>query len=408
MVGMIHHAPPPAAVPAAPTAALIDDALTAVRRLLDMPLAVLIRCDGADVVLDHVSACDADTAPATGHRCPATGSYWQAVCDDILPQVMPDTAHDPQAMALAAVCPVPFRAAIAVPLRLHGSGATALLCCLSDTARPLLAAQDHAVLLSFAGLLGRVAGRDPTADPTGRSLRQRIDDVIADRDFQLLLQPIADLASGTVTGAEALCRFRPTPYRSPDRWFADAHAVGLGRALERSVVTKAMEVLPDLPRALTLSINVSLDMLVSDDLPALIDGPFSERVVFELTDHAGSQNPSVLRDRIKRLRQLGARVAVDDLSASYASLNAVLHIKPDIIKIDRMLVRSIHMDPASQALAAGLVHFAQAIGAMVIAEGIEHAQEARCLRDLGVTQGQGFLLGRPGSLTALQTRTYLT
>ncbi|WP_177174682.1 EAL domain-containing protein [Loktanella fryxellensis] len=405
---MIHHAPPPAAILAHPDVTLIDGALTAVRQLLDMPLAVLIRFDGADVVLDHVSSHIADTAPPTGHRCPAPGSYWQAVRDDIVPQVMPDTAHDPQAMALAAACPVAFRAAIAVPLRLHGSGAAALFCCLSDTARPMLAGQDHAVVLSFAGLVGRVAGRDPTADPMGRSLRQRIDDVIADRDFQLLLQPIAALASGTVTGAEALCRFRPTPYRSPDRWFADAHGVGLGRALERSVVAKAMEVLPDLPRALTLSINVSLDMLASDDLPALIDGPFSDRVVFELTDHAGVQNPSTLRDRIKRLRQLGARVAVDDLSASYASLSTVLQIKPDIIKIDRTLVRSIHLDPASQALAAGLVHFAQAIGATVVAEGIEHAQEARCLRDLGVSHGQGFLLGRPGSLTALQTRTYLT
>lgn len=90
--------------------------------------------------------------------------------------------------------------------------------------------------------------------------------------------------------------------------------------------------------------------------------------------------------------------AVDDAGSGYASLRHILRLKPDIIKLDIDLTRAIDLDPARRALAAALVTFADKIGAIIVAEGIETASELDTLRELGVTYGQGYHLARPGPL----------
>lgn len=385
---------------------VVDDALTAVRRHLGMPIACLAVFDGDDIVLRSVSTDLAAPLMATGDRRPAEGSYCQAIHDGKLPQLLPDTRQNAFAQSLPVTTTAPVGAMIAIPLHLRDGTTYGMFCCLSHDPMPALNERDHAVMITFANLVAEVIGADITAARDGQTLRQQIDDVIADRDFQLLLQPIVSLHDNSVMGAEALCRFRPTPYRSPDKWFADARQVGSRRRLERAVITKTLDLLPDLPHALKLSINVSPDMLIAGDLADLIDGPFSDRIIFELTEHQHLGCLTALQQQMKQLRRLGAQIAVDDLGAAYASLNTVLQIKPDIVKLDREMVRGINLDPASRALAAGIAHFADAIGAQVVAEGIERQEEANTLRDLGVQFGQGFLLGRPGGMTALEARTY--
>ncbi|MFZ3582670.1 EAL domain-containing protein [Loktanella sp. DJP18] len=319
---------------------------------------------------------------------------------------MPDTRQNAFAMTLPVTTMAPVGAMIAIPLNLRDGTTYGMFCCLSHQPMPALNERDHAVMVTFANLVAEVIGADIAADRTDQTLRQQIEDVMADHDFQLLLQPIVSLDDNTVMGAEALCRFRATPYRSPDKWFADARRVGLERHLERAVIEKTLALLPDLPRALKLSINVSPDMVIAGDLVSLIDGPFSDRIIFELTEHEDFGSLTELQQQMKQLRRLGAQIAVDDLGATYLSLNTVLQIKPDIVKLDREMVRGINLDPASRALAAGIKHFADAIGAQVVAEGIERQEEADTLRSLGIQFGQGFLLGRPGGVNALQARTF--
>ena len=404
---MTHLAPflTPFATPAPPLS-VIDDVLTAVRRHLDMPVAYLSVFEGEDVVFRSVSTDQVPSAVTMGERRPAEGSYCKAVRDGQLPQLLPDTRGHPFAMTLQATMSLPVGAMVAIPIKLRDGSTYGMFCCLSHVAMPALNDRDHAVMQTFANLVADVIGNGVTVEREESCRRRQIEDVIADRDFQLLFQPIVSLSDRSVMGAEALCRFRPLPYRSPDKWFQAAREIGLQHVLERAVIEKTLAILPDLPMALKLSINVSPDLLMTGNLTEMIDGPFADRIVFELTEHEGFGSIPDLQAQMKRLRRLGVRIAVDDLGAGYASLNTVLQIKPDIVKLDREMVRGINLDPASRALAAGIVHFAEAIGADVIAEGIERQEEAETLVALGVRFGQGFLLGRPGGITALEARTY--
>ena len=266
--------------------------------------------------------------------------------------------------------------------------------------------RDHAVVQSCASRVGNVLRDQLDFETRQTTLRAKIEDVIADRDFQLLLQPIVDLETNRVTGAEALCRFRPTPYRSPDAWFADAEKVGLRTDLEHAVLQKALEVLPELPRPLKLSINLSARAMAKIDILPRVDGPCSDRIVLELTNLAELGDLTDLQNAIRNVRELGVEIAVDEIAPDHASFCKIMQLKPDILKLDRELVRGIHMDPANQSLTTAVIHFAAAIGAALIAGGIERAEETAMLKSLGVMQGQGFLVGRPGGLQALMARMY--
>ena len=94
--------------------------------------------------------------------------------------------------------------------------------------------------------------------------------------------------------------------------------------------------------------------------------------------------------------------AVDDAGSGFAGLTTILRLRPDIIKLDRELTAGLESDPIRRALAAALSHFAQEIGAITVAEGIENDQQLRHLRDLGFKYGQGFALGRPKPMSELQ------
>lgn len=99
------------------------------------------------------------------------------------------------------------------------------------------------------------------------------------------------------------------------------------------------------------------------------------RLVVELTEHARIEDYDRLAGAVDKLRALGMRLAVDDAGAGFASLRHILNLNPELIKLDLTLIRDIHLDRSKQALAAGLISFAEKIGATIIAEGIERAVE---------------------------------
>ncbi|MGZ5354682.1 MAG: EAL domain-containing protein, partial [Actinomycetota bacterium] len=104
---------------------------------------------------------------------------------------------------------------------------------------------------------------------------------------------------------------------------------------------------------------------------------------------------------LQRLRALGARIAIDDAGAGFASLRHILLIAPEIIKIDISLTSRIDTDPRRRALAAALVSFAKEMSIEVVAEGIESEEEYAALLSLGVRLGQGYHLGRPAPIEDL-------
>jgi EAL domain-containing protein (putative c-di-GMP-specific phosphodiesterase class I)/ActR/RegA family two-component response regulator len=230
-----------------------------------------------------------------------------------------------------------------------------------------------------------------------RSREERVRQALEHGVLSMVFQPICTLAGGMV-GAEALARFDCEPRQGPDRWFAEAGSAGLRLELELAAAGMALDALPALPDALDLAINVSPATLASTAFLALLEQSDGARVVVEITEHAPIDDYETLRDSLATLRALGARVAIDDAGAGFASLRHILRLAPDFIKLDRTLVNGIDADRSLQALAAGLIAFARTIDAVIIAEGIERAEEVETLVELGVELGQGYLFARPAPL----------
>lgn len=233
------------------------------------------------------------------------------------------------------------------------------------------------------------------------SARQRVREVIEDpRRLSIVVQPIVDLRTGAVIGGEALSRFAGPPQQGPDVWFAEADDLGLGLELEMVAVSRAISQLAGLPGAAYLSVNVSPATILSDALhEALADASGSAgRIVLELTEHTSVADYAALQMALQRVRRLGVRVAVDDAGAGFASLRHILQLEPDFVKLDLALVRNIDQDPARRALAAGLLTFADQIGAKLVGEGIENERELAALLEVGVDYGQGYHLGRPAPI----------
>ena len=226
-----------------------------------------------------------------------------------------------------------------------------------------------------------------------------IQDTITHRSLVTHFQPIVDLRSGQPIGAEALSRFGQLPVRAPDAWFAEAASVGLGVELELIALESALAQMHLLPTSVYLSLNASVETMVTERFSELIGEVASERIMLELTEHTKVVDYPELAHKIEHLRSVGVRVAVDDAGAGYSGLAHILNLKPDVIKLDISLTRGIDKDPARRALGRALLTFGlDAYNASLVAEGIETESELETLRSLGCPSGQGFFLGRPALL----------
>jgi EAL domain-containing protein (putative c-di-GMP-specific phosphodiesterase class I) len=225
--------------------------------------------------------------------------------------------------------------------------------------------------------------------------RRRVSSVLTERDVDVAAQPIVSLTSGRVLGVEALARF--CYGRSPDVWFRDARRSRQSLALDRVTFEAALPLLEVLREAVYLSVNAGPELLVDGSLrePLLDSAIPVDRLVIEITEHARVPDYEALNAALEPLRGRGARFAIDDTGAGYASLTHVLQLHPDIIKLDRGLIADLSSDPARRSLVTALVLLALDIGASVTGEGAETDSQLDTLATLGVDQAQGYLLGRP-------------
>lgn len=243
------------------------------------------------------------------------------------------------------------------------------------------------------------AASDAAAD-AARS-RNRVGAVLAAGGPRIVFQPIAELSTRRVVGVEALARFDSDPYRAPDRWFREATAIGRGKELELCALRAATAAMGSLPAGIYLSVNASPDAIMCAAVQEHLASVDLTRLVLELTEHDGVEDYDALGAPLAPLRASGMRLAVDDTGSGYSSLQHILNLQPDMIKLDMTLTRGIDADPARRALAAALLSFRNEIGSSVVAEGIETEAELSTLQALGLGLGQGYLLGRPSPLADL-------
>jgi EAL domain-containing protein (putative c-di-GMP-specific phosphodiesterase class I) len=228
-----------------------------------------------------------------------------------------------------------------------------------------------------------------------RIRRERIEGVLGAGLLRVVFQPIVELATGRVIGAEALARFACEPDRPPDAWFTEAAEVGLGPDLEVAAVREALAQLDGLPAGAYMSLNASPATLFAGRLEEVLAGVPCERLVIELTEHHEVSDYERLNRALAPLREAGVRLAVDDTGAGFASLRHILRLGPDVIKLDRTLTQGIDTDVVRRSLALALVRFAGEAGALLTAEGVETPGELAVLSELGVQAAQGYHLAPP-------------
>ncbi len=228
--------------------------------------------------------------------------------------------------------------------------------------------------------------------------------VVQGGGITMVFQPIVDLRTLEVVGVEALARFGGKPLRPPNVWFEEAAQVGMRIDLELATARAALAGREHLGGDRYMAINISPETAVSPSFPIFMSEEPLEDVVFEISEHARVEDYDELNAVLAELRSRGGRLAIDDAGAGFASLQHILRLSPDLIKLDMGLTRHVDTDPARRALASALTSFADDIGAGLIAEGIETAGELDALRGLDVAFGQGFHLGKPAPMPGAPLR----
>lgn len=227
------------------------------------------------------------------------------------------------------------------------------------------------------------------------TLRSHLRRVIDDDLLQIALQPIVNMVDGSIYGYEALSRFPKDDIESPAAWFLAADRVGMTLDLERHALLKALRLLPTLPPSTRLAVNLSPPMLLADEFPEVPP----DRVIVELTEHVPVEDYPLLERALLPLREQGVFLAIDDTGAGFASLQHILHLRPDVIKLDIGIVRGVDTDHRRSAIAGMMLQFASTTHALVVAEGVETPTERDTLVGLGAVFGQGYLFGRPQIVT---------
>jgi PAS domain S-box-containing protein len=246
------------------------------------------------------------------------------------------------------------------------------------------------VLSELASFAGVIVGSKVEQDRNRAEVRAEIREVIERRLFRSVFQPYIDLETGELRGYEALTRF--TDGVPPDRKVREAWLVGMGPALEAAVARAALEVADRRLPGVQISLNFSPDTVL-DGLAAVIVRSARRPLVIEVTEHMAIEDYPALRTALKACGDV--KVSIDDAGAGFAGLRHILELEPDVVKLDIGLIRGIDTDLARQALTAGMSHYAAATTTLLIAEGIETAEEAETVRRLGVHYAQGFYFGRP-------------
>ncbi len=215
-----------------------------------------------------------------------------------------------------------------------------------------------------------------------------------------VFQPILSLAAGTVVGYEGFSRFALEPVRPPDRWFAEAARVGLGAQLQAMAIGRILAVTAEagLPAATFLSLNVSPRYLSDPGVEAAMAAADPSCLVVELTEEEAVDDYRALRRAMAPYLRGGMRFAVDDAGAGFASMRHVTELQPAFVKLDAYLIRGMRSRQTLRAFLRAINGFTTEIGATLVAEGVEAANDLALLTETGFPLlAQGFGIARPAA-----------
>jgi len=227
--------------------------------------------------------------------------------------------------------------------------------------------------------------------------------ILAEKSLRPVYQPIFSLTTGEPIGYEGL--IRPTdsaPMADASSLFAAAERADRTVELDMACLEVVASGVNGLEPGMYLSVNLSPRTLESDlfhpvELTAIFHrrGIAPEQLVIELTEREEVQDLQQLRRNAAACRRAGMRLAADDVGAGNAGLRLLSEIHFDIVKIDLSLVQGGILHDPSHGVLRALQELAARWSATIIAEGVETGEQLAVVRELGITAGQGYLLGRP-------------
>jgi EAL domain-containing protein (putative c-di-GMP-specific phosphodiesterase class I) len=203
-----------------------------------------------------------------------------------------------------------------------------------------------------------------------------------------------DLQTGQLFAYEALVRCTVARYASPFGLFERAAVEGVCGRLGRRIRESAFARCPTHNLFVNLHPHeLSERWLVRPDDPICYH---DAQVFLEITESATLEYFDLCLSVLKEVcARTGAHLVVDDLGAGYSNLMRVIDLEPEVVKLDRALVTGVDQHPRKQKLVQSMVNMCVELGAKVVAEGIETADELEAVRDMGVHYGQGYFLARP-------------
>lgn len=348
-----------------------------------------------DVVLKDVADRMRRTLRSTDYAARVGGDEFLI----LLPDTMPAEGLKIAEVVRAAICDV--------PVDVSGKPVTATasvgVISVPRKARNIddLLAETHHVLyrskrrgknrVSFEG--SDIPGRENVIVAAMEGLRR-------DNVFRAVMQPIFRLIDTQPAGCELLSRSTIASAENPEEFFRLSLEVDMVSQVENQCLDACIEASRHLPRMLRRHLNISPSRLSDASLPPVADLlPDHQNGLYciEISQNQIIGDPSYLSDPLDRLKKAGILTAIEDVSFGKNSLESLVLLEPDFVKVDRANVQGIAGDPARIRSMERMLKLAESLGMDVIVEGIETREDLGVLKSCGVKYGQGYLWGRPAA-----------
>src|ERR1700691_2139821 len=249
-----------------PSSGLVGRALHAIRSHLGMEVAYVSEFVGDRTIFREVDAPGLESVIKVGDSYSLDDVYCRHTLEGRLPELIPDTADQPVAVAMPITQATPIGKHMSVPIRLPDGSVYGMFCCVGFKADRSLHERDLQMMKVFADLAAFEISRELETATAVKEKQERIKTVIEKQQFSTVYQPIWRLDNVRPVGFESLSRFAAAPTRSPDKWFAEAAEAGLSTPLELAAVRLGLSALESLPSDIYVAVNVSPQTILSGDL----------------------------------------------------------------------------------------------------------------------------------------------
>jgi diguanylate cyclase (GGDEF)-like protein len=236
-------------------------------------------------------------------------------------------------------------------------------------------------------------------------LSKEIKDGLKNNEFELFLQPQADIIDNRICGAEILVRWKkPEGYKPPFSFLPFAEETGLIVEIDKYIVSHAMQMIGSFNQQdinLPISINLSAQSISSREIVEHFVscmkkyGVAPEQVCIEITETSLMTDINTSKEVIGELRNLGIKIAIDDFGTGYSSMEYLVRYPSDYLKIDREFIKDMIKSDNHKTMVGNLIKLGHGLGISIVAEGVENQEEWDILKNYNCDMVQGFFYAKP-------------